>query len=451
VITGRVYQVSLAVIGAAVLASSLVGPPPAAAGQSPRVIRVPQDAATPQDAVEAASSGDVILLDRGRYPGGLLIPEGNDGITIRGVDRNEVVFDGNDETDYAIEIEADGVTVENMSAHNFDGNGFYWEGVDGFTGRYLTVWNVRLYGLYAIASRGGLIEQSLVSGAADAAFYIGECKPCDTVITDVVAQLSAIGYSGTNASQNMVIRDSLWDRNGTGIMPNSYIEERFVPQGSAAITGNTVRGSGSVPTPSGGPLGGYTGLGIALAGGVDNLVENNTVEGSAHYGIVMFPTLQTEGPPWVPERNTVRDNDVSGSGTADLAVSAGSGAGNCFEGNRFDTSLPVDIEVVGACAEGGLPEGDAGVAEDLFIPVPEALERAGDRPDYRGMPAPGAQGSMPDAEALPESAPSEDEPGGIGWPIAAVVVAAGLVAGGAGFVAVRRSRRSVQPKDATLR
>ena len=71
------------------------------------------------------------------------------------------------------------MTLENMSAHNFTANGFYWDGVEGFAGRYLTVWNVGLYGIYAISSRGGVMEESYVSGAADAAFYIGECNPCD--------------------------------------------------------------------------------------------------------------------------------------------------------------------------------------------------------------------------------------------------------------------------------
>ena len=58
------------------------------------------------------------------------------------------------------------------------------------------------------------------SGAADAAYYVGECKPCGATLSNVVATLSAVGYSGTNAS-NVVIRDSVWDRNGAGIVPNT--------------------------------------------------------------------------------------------------------------------------------------------------------------------------------------------------------------------------------------
>jgi hypothetical protein len=119
-------------------------------GQGTPTIRVPQDRPTLLEAIEASTPGSVIVLDRGIYPGGDIVPESKPGITIRGVDRNEVVFDGRDEIANALVIEADNVTVENMSAHNFVGNGFYWTGVEGYAGRYLTVWNVGLYGIYAI-------------------------------------------------------------------------------------------------------------------------------------------------------------------------------------------------------------------------------------------------------------------------------------------------------------
>jgi hypothetical protein len=148
----------LAIVGLASASPSL------AQGEPP-TIRVPQDQTTLAAAIDASTPGTVILLDRGTYPGGDIVPEDKPGITIRGVDRNEVVFDGEDERANALVIEADDVTVENMTAHNFPGNGFYWTGVEGYAGRYLTVWNVGLYGIYAIESREGIFEHSYVSGA----------------------------------------------------------------------------------------------------------------------------------------------------------------------------------------------------------------------------------------------------------------------------------------------
>ena len=82
------------------------------------VIRVPQDAPTIQAAVDAAAAGDTILVDRGTYPGGVVVPASKPSLTIRGVDRNAVVFDGGGKRD-AIDVHADAVTLQNLSAHDF--------------------------------------------------------------------------------------------------------------------------------------------------------------------------------------------------------------------------------------------------------------------------------------------------------------------------------------------
>jgi hypothetical protein len=441
------------------LAPALLVPRPAVAANAPRTIRVPQDAASVQAAVTASAPGDLILLDRGTYPGGVEVPKEKDHITIRGVDRNGVVFDGRGVSLNAIEVHADGVSLENMTAHDFTGNGFYWDQVDGFTGRYLTVWNVRTYGIYAIQSRRGLFEDSLASGAADAAFYIGECQPCDTTMRRLIGRYSAIGYSGTNAGGGLELRDSTWERNGTAIMPNSYEgQEAPPPQRSMVIAGNTIRDSGRVPVPGESPLAGFVGVGIAIAGGYEDTVEGNRIEGSANYGIAIFPTLQPGGARWAPRGNVVRNNVVSGSGKADLAASQGLDVGNCFAGNQFATSRPLDIESAMACGRpppsAGSTEGDGSVGADLAVPPGVARDRLGDRPSYRDMPMPEAQPTMAQGqvEALPSqsaaaaSAPSPPSSGPLPSapaPAVPLFLLAGVAAIGAAVLvaAVWRLRR----------
>jgi Right handed beta helix region len=377
--------------------------PAATSGPNGRLIRVPQ-VVDLDDALEAARSGDVILLAPGIYGGDVSIPAGVTGVTIRGTDRNHVVFEGDELSEEGFEIYGDDVAIENLTVHGFRGNGVYWESVDGFAARYLTVYNVGLYGIYALDSQNGTFEHSYVSGAADAAYYIGQCDPCNVTVSDVIARLSAIGYSGTNASGDMVVKDSSWIRNGTGIMPNSYTQEKYPPQGSMTISDNVVRGSGTVPTPAAGPLAGYVGVGIAVAGGVDNQIVNNDVSGSDRYGIALYPTIQRNDPPFLPEGNAVRGNDVRASGIADLALSTGSGPGNCFSDNEWSTSLPRDIERTHSCDTPVAPtssEGSARVGADLAISVSDALRRLGDRPSYESMPAPPDQPNMPDAADLP--------------------------------------------------
>jgi parallel beta-helix repeat protein len=452
-VTWRLRAVRVSLLVAATLALAVVQTPrSSAAAASPtaqtatappgRLIRVPEDVPTPQAAIDAAQPGDVILLAAGTYAGGLIVPPTKPDLTIRGVDRAGVVFDGKGAELNAIEIQADRVTLENLSGHDFDANAFYWEKVDGFTGRYLTVWNVSLYGIYATESRGGLFEQSLVSGAADAAFYVGECQPCDTTIRNVEGRLSAIGYSGTNTGGGLELLDSTWDRNGTGILPNSYDGQALPPpETDSRIEGNTVRGSGTVPVPANTPLAGFIGMGIGVAGGNANTIVGNTVTGSAAYGIALYPTIQLDLSSHAPQDNQVRGNTLSGSAKADLALARGVAGGNCFAGNTFVTSLPAKIEELLPCeGQAGSTDGDASVAADLAVSVPDALDRLaldGPRPDWRSMPAPESQPNSPDQ--LPAGLRSfrPDDRGPI--VLASVVVVLGVI----GIILlVRRRRRS---------
>lgn len=377
---------------AAVLVALLAAGVPGGAGaQEGRTLRVPVDFATVQAAVDASTPGDTILLAPGTYPGEVEVHEGKGGITIRGEDRNTVVFDGGRTRANAIDVEADGVTLENMSAHSFVENGFYWDGVERYAGRYLTVWNVGLYGIYAISSRDGVIEDSFVSGAADAAFYIGECNPCDATVRRVTAILSAVGYSGTNAGGNLVVEDSTWDRNSVGILPNSFeVGLEPPPQRSAIFRKNVVTATGTVPTPRQTPLGGFHGIGIGVLGGNDNTIDDNDVTGSTRYGIAVFTAIDFSTQ-WVPSSNRVTGNTVAGSGLADLALAAGAGAGNCFEGNTAAVVVPATI--AGACSEAG--GGDPAVADEIVLPPPEMLAGLPPAPDYFTMPAAPAQPTMP--------------------------------------------------------
>ena len=248
---------------------------PVAAPASPRAsgstIRVPDDVPTLQRAIGRAEPGDTILLAAGTYPGGDVVPPAKHDITIRGVDRNDVVLDGADERRNGIVVHADGVSILNLSAHNFLRNGLYWEGADRFRASYVTVWNVGSYGIYAEDSEQGVVDHDYVSGAGDAAYYVGECRPCAATLARVVARLSAVGYSGTNATA-VVIRDSVWDRNGAGIVPNTYANEALPPQSRTTVVRNTVTNSGRAHVPIQTALAGFVGIGIAVAGGNQNAI-----------------------------------------------------------------------------------------------------------------------------------------------------------------------------------
>lgn len=241
------------------------------------------DFTTIQDAVDAAQSGDWILIapgdyhERGDYThpgpdgaasGGVMIQTPN--IHIRGLDRNQVVIDGTkagsaqcdaspDAQDLGpldskgqplgrngIEVfEVDGVSIENLTACNFlngsggGGNEIWFNGGDGtgtvnmgtFSGAYLSATSTVFlgtdapgaeYGIFVSNARGpGVIQHTYASNMRDSSYYVGACPDCNTTLTDAHAENSALGYSGTNSGGHLIVEKSEWNENTTGISTNS--------------------------------------------------------------------------------------------------------------------------------------------------------------------------------------------------------------------------------------
>jgi len=393
-----------ALAGSALALSGLnAAPSPAAPAAE---IHVPEDAPTLQLAIARAQPGDTIVLEAGTYPGGNVVGEDKHDLTIRGADRNAVVFDGGDRRKNGIVVRADGVSIVNLSAHNYLENAFYWAGANRFRASYLTAWNVRGYGIYVEDGEQGTIDHDYVSGAADAAYYVGECRPCGATISEVIAAISAVGYSGTNAT-GVVIRDSFWDRNGAGIVPNTYANEALPPQARTRIVGNTITNSGRARVPIRTALAGFVGIGIAIAGGNENTISRNRISRSQRYGVAVFPTARyvvfdpntpEPGPPWRPHGNRTTRNLVKGSGRADLVLAKGSGLGNCFTANVIRRTAPRGLQTPSCARASPAADGDVAVAKALTRPVRvmygETLRRR-HPPPYTAMPRPPLQANMP--------------------------------------------------------
>ena len=140
---------------------------PETTAASDGTITVPDDYATIQEAVDAAVPGDLILVKPGTYQEAVQVE--TDELTIRGLDRNTVILDGNFELENGIRIlGANGVAVENMTAMNYTHNGFFWTGVEGYRGSYLTAYRTGDYGVYAFDSMNGQLEHIYAAGSPDA-------------------------------------------------------------------------------------------------------------------------------------------------------------------------------------------------------------------------------------------------------------------------------------------
>jgi Right handed beta helix region len=263
----------------------------------------------------------------------------------------------------------------------------------GYRASYITSANSGLYGIYAFFASDGIIENSYASGHPDSGIYIGQCKPCNAIVRNTVAELNAVGYEGTNASGNLYVVNSTWRRNRIGITPNSQDMERLAPQGDIVVAGNLVEDNQDPAAPSAAQ--GGSGFGIAVGGGIGNLVTKNLVRRNVTAGIVV-----TDLAGYVSKTNRVTSNALVDNGT-DLAFYASDGAGrvdgagNCFSANTFTDAQPTDIEKQMAC------EGATGRdANDPYVVTgPLTLQPGAPNVDYTKVPLPPDQTVMPDASS----------------------------------------------------
>ena len=347
---------------------------PASAGA--RVLRVGSFHGIPgqfnsiQRAVDAAHKGDWILVGPGDYHeradfskahhapadesgAGVLIQTNR--LHLRGMNRNRVVVDGTkpgskpcgsnlkDQSfgpkgqggkrvgrNGIVVDEANGVSIANLTACNFlgEGNQIWWNGGDGsgkigmgpWYGNYLSATTTfyranrkqASYGEFVSNARGpGRLAHSYASNMDDAGVYIGACQQrCHSVVTESQFEFNALGYSGTNAGGPLILKNSEWDHNASGIVTNSQNnDDAPSPQDGACLHGkgptgtysctvfkhNFVHDNNNAHTPLTTPS--PIGSGIVVAGGRDDTVMKNRVKHNGAWGILLVPYPDFGPPP----------------------------------------------------------------------------------------------------------------------------------------------------------
>ncbi|MFB6894656.1 nitrous oxide reductase family maturation protein NosD [Kitasatospora sp. NPDC056327] len=397
------------VVAALVLAAagcSSAGPAPEDAGHpAGTVVRVPEDFATVQKAVDVAREGDTVLVGPGTYRESVRVARRD--VVLRGTDRSAVVFDGGLKLANGITVTGPGSVVENLTVHGYLANGVLFTGVtdeklqqrgaggsaydpldtarfppvEGFRATRVTSYNNGLYGIYAFDARGGVIEDSYASGHADSGIYVGQCKPCDTLVRGNTVERNAVGIELTNASDNLSILGNRAAGNRVGVTVNSNDLEALAPQRGAVIAGNVVVDNNAADSPQ--QADGGFGIGIGIGGGTANRVERNLVRGNRAAGVIV---TDPSGHP--ASGNRVEGNQVDGNGT-DLVL-ASADPGNCFGGNRPGTQSPDGLEAAAAC--GGPARGPLAAGRASAVQAPPGVP-------FSQVPAPPAQPSLADPAA----------------------------------------------------
>ena len=408
-----------------------------------------------QAAVDAAKTGDWVVIAPGDYkeradyshqaPQGVGWPGAGvqittPGIHLLGLDRNGVIVDGTKGgapcnsvkkyQDYGpagigrngiLVYKAPGVTIDNLTVCNFlsgkgdgAGNQIWWNAgyttgqpmAMSYSGSYLNATtnyfsskdgHQATYGIFASDTTGpGLIDRTYASNMNDSSYYIGACPDCNAVLNHAHGQNSVLGYSGTNSGGHLIIENSEFDHNSTGldtntqgigdppppqngacpnsgatspsdvtsmaggscwILQNNYIHDnnnRNVPGNTLAMVGVGISLSGAHnDTLIGNKFVNNKAWGIAIVPFVDNATQSECVSGT--YGNAFVSNLLGsnclfESSGIHVSKNTFSNNGGYGNNfNGDILNLSGfvatNGTANCFDGNKDAKGLtPSDIQ-----------------------------------------------------------------------------------------------------------
>jgi hypothetical protein len=416
---------------------------------------------TIQAAVDASRRGAFILIEPGVYDEEVKVEKPHSDIFIRGMNRNEVIVDGQGLKvpggRNGIEIYKDNdVWVENLTVRNFEreslngpgGNEIWWNGGEdsdrigahGWYGRYLTAYDTGLdggYGIFTDNETEGEWEDIYASGFNDSGMYLGACPECKARITGAVMEHNALGYSGSNSGGNLIIENSIFRQNTTGVAPNSENPGDGPPPQNGACEAHPYRGAhpklpefssthiahctiirdnlitenNDLSAPANSSAGAAPwGAGVELPGDYGDLIEHNQITDNPSDGVLAFeypnpfpPTAETIY--FQNAGNEVSSNTFSGNGyrgglfAGDVAFEGGlfgskKSTQDCLSGNSFaDATHPANIEGTWGCQNETTPNPGGGLPFLLYLLT---LQYESEHRQVQAQAPPPPQPTMPD-------------------------------------------------------
>jgi hypothetical protein len=304
-----------------------------------------------QNAVDAASPGDTILLKKGNYAGGILISK--DNITVRGAGRSTVLTDsgtnhcgtGEGAHGFCVINPAGGVvrgvTIKNLQVKGFAGFGVFGLRTDTLTVKSVAAINNGEYGIAEFEStRGAFVGNYVADTVADAGLYVGDIADArGTVVAHNVSVNNALGVLVRHA-RNVTVSDNKLVGNCVGV---ALVDDgQAGGQGDTRVTNNVINANNRhcAATDDVPELGGS---GVIILGGEGNSIRGNTIVGNSGTtalsgGVVLVPGVA--GNP--AENNVIKRNKIKNNQPADIIDQSGSTT-NVFKQNRCQTSQPAGL------------------------------------------------------------------------------------------------------------
>jgi parallel beta-helix repeat protein len=309
-----------------------------------------------QAAIDAAAPGAVIKISPGTYHEALTVAKPR--ITLIGLGSVVIENPGDAEDGITVGDAGDGFVLANVTVRGFEENGVLLNHVDGFLLSHVRAEDNGEYGLFPVFSSHGAIVNCAASGHRDTGIYVGQSEFVS--LLGNVTSGNVNGLEIENSSHILASSNNTFD-NVAGILVVLLPGLTVKTSADILVAGNRVHDNNHVNFATPGEIESFvpSGSGILVVGTDRTAVTSNVVTGNQFTGIAVGSTLLLGAlaglPPEAfadiepnPDGARIVGNIATGNGGAspipflpavDLLWD-GSGVGNCWQGNRFATSVP---------------------------------------------------------------------------------------------------------------
>jgi parallel beta-helix repeat protein len=321
-----------------------------------------------QAAVDAAESGQVIIIEAGTYNESIVVNKADIqliGSSCYGDDKVIIQNPGGADNGIKVNDAGDGFILRNVIVQNFKENGVLLSHVDNFLLSHVTAINDGAYGLFPVFCKNGVIEYCSASGHDDTGIYVGQ--------SDSVAMQYNVAYGNVNGLEvencrNVVVFKNHSYDNVAGLLVILLPGLTIKTSSGVLVTENNFENNNHVNF--GDPTEGFeslvpTGTGILNVGSDNVTIKNNKITNNNFTGIATVSDLvlgQLAGlPPEAfgdiepnPDNSKIIDNILVNNGTAPPAglplpgvdlLWDGSGTNNCWKNNTHSSEYPSPLPV----------------------------------------------------------------------------------------------------------